>query len=72
MQSLQISALTEEYLFQEMILEGVGGLLNKKSGKLLDSVVLYKLADFETFMTVFHINIGHEDLAKIKLFVNRH
>ena len=72
MQSLQISADTEEYLFQEMILEGVGGLLNKKSGKLLDSVVLYKLADLETIMRVFHIKIGHEDLAKIEMFVSRH
>jgi len=57
-QSLQISADTEEYLFQEMILEGVGGLLNKKSGK--------------TIMRVVHINIGHEDLAKIEMFVSRH
>jgi len=71
-QCLQISASTEEHLFQEMIVEGVGGLLNKKSGKLLDSVILYKLADLETIMKVFHLNIGHEDLNRIELFVNRH
>ena len=70
MQSLQISALTEEHLFQEMIVEGVGGLLNKKSGKLLDSVTFYKLADLENIMTVLHVNIGPEDLNKIKLIAN--
>ena len=66
-QSLQISASTEEHLFQEMIVEGVDGLLNKKSGKLLDSVTLYKLADLENIMKVLHVNIRLEDLTKINL-----
>ena len=42
MQSVQISASTEEHLFQEMIVEGVGGILNKASGELMVSVILYK------------------------------
>ena len=48
----------------------MGGLLNKKSGKLLDSVTFYKLADLENIMTVLHVNIGPEDLNKIKLIAN--
>ena len=53
-----------------MIVEGVGGFLNKKSGKLLDSVTLYKLADLENIMKVLHVNIGLEDLTTINLIVN--
>jgi hypothetical protein len=69
-QSLQISPSTEEHLFQEMILEGVGGFLNKKSGKLLDSVTLFMLVDLENIMKVLHVIIGSEDLTKIKLIAS--
>jgi hypothetical protein len=69
-QSLQISPSTEEHLFQEMIVEGVGGFLNKKSGKLLDSVTLFMLVDLENIMKVLHVIIGSEDLTKIKLIAS--
>ena len=52
-------------------MEGVDGLLNKKSGKLLDSVTLYKLSDLENIMKVLHVNVGLEDLTKINLNVSR-
>ena len=70
MQSLQISPSTEEHLFQEMIVEGVGGFLNKKLGKLLDSVTSYMLVELENIMKVLHVIIGSEDLTKIKLIAN--
>ena len=51
-------------------MEGVGGFLNKKSGKLLDSVTLFMLVDLENIMKVLHVIIGSEDLTKIKLIAS--
>ena len=51
-------------------MEGVGGFLNKKLGKLLDSVTSYMLVELENIMKVLHVIIGSEDLTKIKLIAN--
>ena len=46
-------------------MEGVGGMVNKKSGKLLDKVFFYKLADMKNMLEIFNVKINEEDLVKI-------
>ena len=58
-------ASTEEQLLQEMIVEGVSGLMNKKTGKLLDKVWLYKLADMKNVSKIFGVSMTEKDLDKI-------
>ena len=49
-----------------MTVEEVGGLFSKKSGKLVDSVTLYKLADLPVMLEVFNVSLSQEDLLKIR------
>ena len=49
-----------------MIVEEVGGVFNKKSGKLLDSVTLYKFTDLPVMLEVFDVTFSKEDLLKIR------
>ena len=61
----EIVASTEEQLLQEMIVEGVRGLVNKKSGKLLERVWLYKLADMKNVLKIFGVSMTEKDLDNI-------
>ena len=61
----EIVASTEEQLLQEMIVEGVSGLVNKKTGKLLDKVWLYKLADMKNVLKIFGVSMTEKDLDNI-------
>ena len=61
----------EEELLQEMIVEGVSGLVNKKSGKLLDKVVLYKLTEMKNLLKIFSVTMIEEDLDKIEGVLRR-
>ena len=67
----EIVASTEEQLLQEMIVEGVRGLVNKKSGKLLDKVLLYKLAEMKNLLKIFSVTMIEEDLVKIEGVLRR-
>ena len=46
-------------------MEGVRGLVNKKSGKLLDKVWLYKLADMKNVLNIFGVSMTEKDVDKI-------
>ena len=63
---MEISASHDECLFQHMIVEEVGGVFNKKSGKLLDSVTLYKFTDLPVMLEVFDVTLSKEDLLKFR------
>ena len=49
-----MSIRKEEGLFQQMTIEEVGGLLTKY-GKLLDSIVMYKLVDLPELLELFNV-----------------
>ena len=49
-----MSIRKEEGLFQQMTIEEVGGLLTKY-GKLLDSIVMYKLVDLPELLKLFNV-----------------
>ena len=61
----------EEELLQEMIVEGVSGLVTKNSGKLLDKVVLYKLTEMKNLLKIFSVTMIEEDLDKIEGVLRR-
>ena len=49
-----MSIRKEEGLFQQMTIDEVGGLLTKY-GKLLDSIVMYKLVDLPELLELFNV-----------------
>jgi len=53
-ESVEVDYSEEEALFQQMIVGEVRGLLTK-AGKLLDSVILYKLDDLPGLLNVFNV-----------------
>ena len=59
------SAASEEQLFQEMTVEGVGGLVNVKSGKMLDTVSFFRLVDVKEILEIFGVKLSDEDLGMI-------
>ena len=67
----EIVASMEEELLQEMIVEGVSGLVTKNSGKLLDKVVLYKLTEMKNLLKIFSVTMIEEDLDKIEGVLRR-
>ena len=58
-------AASEEKLFQEMTVEGVGGLVNVKSGKMLDTVSFFRLVDVKEILEIFGVKLSDEDLGMI-------
>ena len=58
-------AASEEQLFQEMTVEGVGGLVNVKSGKMLDTVSFFRLVDVKEILEIFGVKLSDEDLGMI-------
>ena len=58
-------AASEEQLFQEMTVEGVVGLVNVKSGKMLDTVSFFRLVDVKEILEIFGVKLSDEDLGMI-------
>jgi len=53
-ESVEVSASSEEILFQQMIVAEVGGMLNK-SGELLNSIMMYKMTHLKMLLKLFNV-----------------
>jgi len=62
---VKLHACKDEGLFQLMIVEEVSGLHNK-SGKLMQSVFLYKLSDLMNLLHIFVVSVNVEEEADRK------